>query len=423
MPRSFRIVCRPEHVSLVEDLLRAQGYVFAPEPFFHLAYQVLEQPRPLGSSLAAAFGLIYIQDRSSMLPPLLLQPPEGSAVLDMCASPGSKTGLLAQIVGETGMVLANEPNEQRLTTLRHNMAALNLTHVVTSRYPGQDLPMPEGVFSHILLDPPCSGWGTVDRNPKVREIWAPHKLKPLITLQRDLLRRAALLLQPGGRLLYSTCTTNPEENQDQIQWALSTLDLRLAPLPQLPGFDLSLAESDPAQGWMQVNTEKGEGQGFFFAALTRNDTPASSHEPDAGAGSVFSPGKPLDVRGFPGMENVAWNSLPPGDVREFNGRVMFLPRQTSTFPQSLRWQGAELGRLRGGNLRLNTRLRSLLPEYSAGLGVNLDDVHELSSLLQGRSLTLQDGAISRQRGFGLYWQGLPLGWVTVKGNRCLWSPR
>ena len=93
--RSFRLVCPPSATPLVEALLRAQGYVFAPEPFSPFCRRLLAEPRPLGSSLAAFFGYIYIQDRSSMLPPLALNPAPGAAVLDMCASPGSKTGFLA----------------------------------------------------------------------------------------------------------------------------------------------------------------------------------------------------------------------------------------------------------------------------------------------------------------------------------------
>lgn len=103
--RSFRLVCPPEQMPQVESLLRAQGYEFEPEPFSPFCRRLLCEPRPLGSSLAAFFGYIYIQDRSSMLPPLALAPRQGEAVLDMCASPGSKTGFLGQLTGPDGFVL------------------------------------------------------------------------------------------------------------------------------------------------------------------------------------------------------------------------------------------------------------------------------------------------------------------------------
>ncbi|MDE6733912.1 MAG: RsmB/NOP family class I SAM-dependent RNA methyltransferase, partial [Desulfovibrio sp.] len=104
--RSFRLVCAPCAIPRVEALLRAQGYAFEPEPFSPFCRRLVAEPVPLGRSLAAFFGYIYIQDRSSMLPPLALAPGAGGCALDMCASPGSKSGFLAQLVGEGGFVLA-----------------------------------------------------------------------------------------------------------------------------------------------------------------------------------------------------------------------------------------------------------------------------------------------------------------------------
>lgn len=422
MPRSFRLLCPPEQAPLVEDLLAAQGYVFISEPFFPLARQIRKEPRPLGASAAAAFGLIYIQDRSSMLSPLFLEPLDAGMVLDMCASPGSKTGLLAQLVGPTGLVLANEPNERRLATLRQNLAVMNLAQVASCRYPGQGLPLPDASLSHILLDPPCSGWGTVERNPQVRRIWPEHKLKPLIDLQRELLRQAAKLLAPGGRLLYSTCTTNPQENLEQIHWALDALDLESSLLPPLPGDAPDLSRAGPRQ-WRQVDPEASEGQGFFFAALRKpgQKTPEHHNFPE----NPNIPGAPVDVRAFLGCASVDWEKLPPGRIVSFNGRIFFLHEKTRLFPETLRWQGVELGRLHGKALHLNTRLRLLLPEYTPDVGLNIYDIAELEALIQGRSLPLPDrlDRCGHSGRVGLYWRGLPLGWLTVKGSRCLWSPR
>ena len=107
--RSFRLVCGPEQIPSVEALLSAQGFVFEPEPFSPLARRLLQEPFPLGRSLAAFWGYVYIQDRSSMLPPLALAPGEGARVLDMCASPGSKTGLLAQLAPARRLVGCHPP--------------------------------------------------------------------------------------------------------------------------------------------------------------------------------------------------------------------------------------------------------------------------------------------------------------------------
>ena len=159
------MVCAPDETERVAALLHAEGFNFAPEGISPFAFRLLAEPRPLGSSLAAFFGLIYIQDRSSMLPPLALKPPSGATVLDMCASPGSKTGLLAQLVGSAGLVLGNEPNPVRLGTLRRNLEIANLPQTVTSKSAGEELKLAPGRWPSILLDPPCSGWGTAERHP------------------------------------------------------------------------------------------------------------------------------------------------------------------------------------------------------------------------------------------------------------------
>ena len=234
--RTFRITTAPAQAPLVEALLAAQGFTCEAEPFLASARRLTAEPFPLGSSLAAAFGLIYIQDRSSMLPPALL----GAALakqgaspvcLDMCASPGGKTGILALAVGRQGFVLAAEASRERLTTLRQNLRRMNAANTATAGAEAQHLPLPLGSLDAILLDPPCSGWGTVDKNPRVMELWTPEKAEPLVRLQRALLTRAAALLKPGGRLMYSTCTTHVRENEEQAAWALSTLPLSLSALP------------------------------------------------------------------------------------------------------------------------------------------------------------------------------------------------
>ena len=115
--RSFRFVCQGEERKIIEEMLSLQGFSWEQENFFPSSCRLVEEPLPLGSSLASFFGFIYIQDRASMLPPVALMPNKGAFVLDMCASPGSKTGQLAQIVGETGFVLGNEVSPQRLATL------------------------------------------------------------------------------------------------------------------------------------------------------------------------------------------------------------------------------------------------------------------------------------------------------------------
>jgi 16S rRNA (cytosine1407-C5)-methyltransferase len=413
--RSFRLNCRCEQNSLVEDFLRAQGFAFEAEDFSPLARRLLEEPFPLGASLASVFGYMYIQDRSSMLPPLALDPPPGAVVLDMCASPGSKTSLLAQLIGETGFVLANEPNPKRLGTLRRNLSRLNLLQTGTCSLPGERILMPSGSWEHILLDPPCSGWGTEEKHPKVRELWKNGKIRPLARLQRQLLKEAARLLAPGGRLVYSTCTTNPGENEEHIRFAVEKLGLVHLPLRPFAGFSFD-NPAPGAEGSLAVRGHSSGAQGFFLALLT---TPAGAEAPQNPPASLPAYAPSLRLLPPGALEDDAAAQLPPGEIALFGEKICFLPKAgLERLPAGLRWQGCILGKMQGGQTRLSPRLHRLLPPIPGTDSLNLDTIAPLADLLAGRSL---ETSLRGKRAF-LYWRGLPLARLSVKGSRALLSP-
>ena len=418
--RSFRLVCPPERIPLVEALLTAEGYTFEPEVFSPWCRRCTSEPKALGSSLAAFFGYIYIQDRSSMLPPLALldQPgdqPQGAAVLDMCASPGSKTGFLAQLVGDHGFVLGNEPTRPRLATLRANLQQLNLLQAATCSCPGEQLPLPDGLWDHIQLDPPCSGWGTVEKNPLVLKLWQGDKVKPLVALQRRLLERAAALLRPGGTVVYSTCTTNEEENEAQVRYAVQNLGFEVQPLLPFDGFvwEEPLAGG---QGTLRVDGERSQAQGFYMARLRK---PLSA----ASVSAAFTPFAPKDTLSFHMLEAPCLDTtlLPPGLLAAFGDSARFVPRQAlELLPATLGWQAAALGKLAAGRIRLSPRSRLLLPATPPeGEALVLGKAAEVHALLSGQSVHTSLGG----REAGLYWQDLPLGRVGLKKGRAVWSAK
>ena len=414
--RSFRLVCAAQRVPEVEALLRAQGYAFEEEPFSPLCRRLTEEPRPLGASLAALFGYIYIQDRSSMLPPLALNPAPGSAVLDMCASPGSKTGFLSQLVGPQGFVLGNEPGKPRLATLRANLHTLNCLQAATCSCTGETLPLRPAGWDCIQLDPPCSGWGTVEKNPKVLQLWQGDKVRPLIALQRQLLRKAWDLLRPGGVAVYSTCTTNVQENEEQAQWAAEELGFIIDPLPPFAGFAWEEPQAGGA-GTLRVDGARSGAQGFYIARLRKPGEAFSSFslpEPlPLAAGAQI-----IDARQLEGP-CVDISRLPAGHVGIFGEHIRFLPRHADDcLTPELVWQGALLGKARGG-LTLSPRLRALMPETPPSEALRLDDVADILALLTGRSL--DTGLSGRET--GLYWQNLPLCRISLKQGRALCAVR
>lgn len=404
--RSFRVTT--EDPAPVLDLLGREGFRFEPEPFSASCFRLLQEPFPLGSSLAAYFGYVYIQDRSSMLPPLALAPQKGAAVLDMCASPGSKTGFLAQMVGSSGFVLGNELSHSRLYTLRMNLQTTNAVCAGTCSYSGDTIPLADNSWKDILLDPPCSGWGTVEKNPRVLEVWREDKVRPLIVLQRRLLARAAALLQPGGTVVYSTCTTNSEENEQQVAWAEGELGLVRDPIEPFAGF--AWDDRAGSEGTLRVDGKKSQAQGFYIARLRK---PGNCVTGSPGGG------KPAPMQGEMAKSALACATvdqdlLPKGRVGVFSGTVRFLPAQSlELLPEGFVWQGFPLGRIGGGGFQADPRLRVFMRDKTQALV--LESVTEVRSLLSGASM--KTGLTGKEAGL---WLGdLPLGRVSLRNGRVI----
>ncbi len=426
--RSFRLVCREQEIPMALELLQREEITPRQEPFSPHAYSTETGTEGLGASLAAEFGLIYIQDRSSMLPPLALDSAfagglRGKRVLDMCSSPGGKSGFLAQLTGPEGCVLANEPNPERLATLRRNLQRLNLLNAATCHYPGEALPLPDACLEAILLDPPCSGWGTVEKHPRVKKLWKGDKILPLVKLQRRLLAEAARLLVPGGRMTYSTCTTNPAENEEQLAWAQQELGLQLLPLEPFPGFSFEQPTLAEAAGSLRVDGQQSEAQGFFISLLAKPGEPGLA--PESFSGTFPPMGEELDP-GLFAEQGADTAPLACGRPARFGERVFLLHEHLlDLLPENFRWQGFPLGKYGKAGLRMHPRLRLLLPEPGArpaGTPLCLEEIAPIRALLSGQSHDLN--IEKKSSGLtGLYFNSLPLAWLNVKGRRAIWSDR
>lgn len=171
-----------------------------------------------------AEGGFAVQDPATLAAPRLLRPEPGQAVLDACAAPGGKTALLAEALGGRGVVVALELHADRLARLRENVARLRLDGVRVTRGDAGDSRLAERlraagapcVFDRILLDVPCSNTGVLRRRVDARWRFSAARLRRLVSAQRRILDGCAGLLQPGGLLVYSTCSLEPEENEEQV---------------------------------------------------------------------------------------------------------------------------------------------------------------------------------------------------------------
>ncbi|KAJ2888228.1 tRNA (cytosine-5-)-methyltransferase ncl1, partial [Coemansia aciculifera] len=206
-------------------------------------------------------GNISRQEAVSMVPPLFLDVQPSHYVLDMCAAPGSKTAQLIEALHASadagtppaGLVVANDADYKRACLLVHQTNRLNSPNVIITNHSGERFPniYRDGKreivqFDRILCDVPCSGDGTTRKNVRVWEKWRPDDAHSLNPIQVKILQRAAFLLKTGGRLVYSTCSLNPIENEavvahvlDQFDGALKLVDVsaHLPALKRRPGLD------------------------------------------------------------------------------------------------------------------------------------------------------------------------------------------
>jgi 16S rRNA (cytosine967-C5)-methyltransferase len=180
----------------------------------NLVFELKAHP-PLTRLPSFQQGLFYVQDPGTLLAVRELDPQPEERVLDFCAAPGGKLTYIAQLMGNTGRLVAHETTPERLRLVEQNCARLGVACVQTVLPSALD-PQPSTLFDRILIDAPCSNTGVMRRRVDLRWRLCPEEIRRLRTAQAELLRRAAPLLKPGGTLVYSTCSLEPEENGELV---------------------------------------------------------------------------------------------------------------------------------------------------------------------------------------------------------------
>ena len=218
-------------------------------------------------------GKIYLQSLPSMIPPLVLAPAEGDRVLDLTAAPGGKTTEMASIMNGKGYILANELDKLRCERLKYNveMQGADIVEVVNGRGEkiGENY---KEQFDKVLLDAPCSGEGRFTiYNIQSYKQWSMKTVNELVKTQKKLFKSAYEALQPGGTLVYSTCTLNELENEQIIDWALNNFNIKQERI------DLDIKQAVPAfSNGFDKNVGKAirilpskDMEGFFVAKFTK----------------------------------------------------------------------------------------------------------------------------------------------------------
>lgn len=246
---------------LDDEDVRVRRGVYAPDAL------IVEEGHPLRGDSADG-GRFVVQDEASQLVAWIAGARAGTRVLDTCASPGGKATAMAADMNGTGVLIACDLRPRRVELLRQTIATSGATNVAIVRADVlRPLPFP-AIFDLVVLDAPCSGLGTLRRDPDIKWRRQESDLVPLAAAQLTMLQHAADAVAPGGRLVYATCSSEPEENEGVVNAFLAgTRHFELAGADALPSaFPRTLLDE---RGFLRTAPDRHQLEAFFAAVLRR----------------------------------------------------------------------------------------------------------------------------------------------------------
>ena len=344
-PRAVALRFNPLKTGSVPDLPFVQEQV----PWCTHGHYYTPDARP-GLHVWHEAGVYYLQEASAMAPAGLLEPQPGELVLDLCAAPGGKTTQIAGKMMGKGLLVCNEINPKRAKILARNIERMAVPNALVLNHHPKDLERHfSGCFDRILVDAPCSGEGMFRKEEAAITDWSEDTVLMCADRQKQILDTAAKLLRPGGRLVYSTCTFAPEENEGTISDFLKAHpEFSILPL-EAPWFAPGRPEliDDPAPGLehtFRLWPHHLKGEGHYAAVLAKaGDQTDSALTPSA-------PGKlPKEWTDFARSMDIR---LPEGKPALFGSTLWWLPPETPELKglKVLR-SGLELGEVKKGRFK------------------------------------------------------------------------
>ena len=372
-------------------------------------------------------GAYYVQEASSMFVWQALEQyvEKDAVVLDMCAAPGGKSTAIAQYLSKDGFLVSNEYVSQRAHVLVENITKWGAPNCLVTNNAPRHFEKLKVKFDAILVDAPCSGEGMFRKDERARAEWSPENVRMCVERGREILESAWEVLKPGGVLIYSTCTFNRKENEEQVQWLMDEMGAEYLPI-------------GIGEDWMITETERGyrflphktRGEGLFLAAVRKprqitdyrlqitDDRAQSKSEKRGKDKKSVVGGRWSTVCG-------QWSigDLLDGDfvAMECEGRVHAVQCGREELVAECR---RALNVLTFGVLLFEQKGKDLIPQtalamsqvYRRGAYPEAElGYEEALSFLRREAIVLADAP----KGFVLVtYGGLPLGWVKNIGNRC-----
>jgi NOL1/NOP2/sun family putative RNA methylase len=264
----------------IAAFLDGSPFKLEPVPWAQEGFYYDDRDRPAKHSFYHA-GLYYLQEPSAMAPVALLDPKPGEKVLDLCAAPGGKTTQIGARIKGQGILVANDVSKERTKPLVKNLELFGVRNcLITNEDPEKLAGAFAGFFDKILIDAPCSGEGMFRKDISVVKSWQKFR-QVYPEMQEHILEQAARMLRPGGLMLYSTCTFNPEENEGQIKRFLEnniafTVELTASTPGMAGGRPDWVGGGEELKKTVRLWPHLVKGEGHFAALLKKQVSPGES---------------------------------------------------------------------------------------------------------------------------------------------------
>ena len=366
---------RPRAVALRFNPLKGASpelpFVKDPVPWEKAGYYYDPEARP-GLHPYHEAGVYYLQEASAMAPVMLLDPQPGERICDLCAAPGGKTTQIAGRLAGKGFLLCNEINPKRAKILSHNIERMGVANaLVTNEHPQTLADRYSGFFDRVLIDAPCSGEGMFRKEEAAVTDWSPETVEMCARRQAEILHSGGQLVRPGGRLVYSTCTFAPQENEEAVAQFLQTHPEFVPEEVEAPWF------TPGENGSFRLWPHKLLGEGHFAAVLRRIEGSEADIAPQPGE---KLPKQWLD---FAKELNIC---LPAGKAVLFGQSLYWAPEALPTLRGvKVQRPGLELGQVKKDRFEPSHALALWLK--TAGKTWDLDpDGNEIKAYMHGETL-------------------------------------
>jgi len=342
-------------------------------------------------------GVYYLQEASAMAPVMLLDPQPGEKICDLCSAPGGKTTQIAGRMQGEGFLLCNEWSPKRAKILSRNIERMGVANALVTNEPTENLAVRlPGFFDRVLVDAPCSGEGMFRKEEAAVTDWSQETVEMCARRQKEILHNAAALVRPGGRLVYSTCTFAPEEDEQAVAQFLADHPEFTPEVIEAPWF------VPVENGGHRLWPHKLLGEGHFAAVLRKSDGEAPRYDPPAGEKlpkewTAFA--KDLGIR------------LPPGKAVMFGQNLFWAPEEMPGIRRlKVLRPGLELGEVKKGRFEPAHALALWLNDCAAVQSYPPEGP-EMKAYMHG------DVVPSRQKGWCLVKAGdYSIGWGKGDGN-------